>query len=69
MLSYPETARKRLEEIGLGDQRSEPNPVPELAAGPPEPDRIGHWRSAMTGREREEFERVAGDTLEELGYA
>lgn len=69
MLRYTETARERLEEIGLGEQRSEPNPVPELAAGPPMADRIGHWRQAMTKREREEFERVAGETLEELGYA
>jgi len=69
MLSYVDTARERLEEIGLGKKLSEPNPVPELAAGPPVADRIGHWRDAMTRRERDEFEAVAGDTLEELGYA
>lgn len=35
---------------------------------PPDPTRIGRWRTEMTPREREAFEGVAGPLLGELGY-
>jgi hypothetical protein len=66
MLHYPDTARDRLKEIGLGpDPRS---PVPELAAEAPNPLRVARWKRDMTRRERRQFKRVAGDMLRELGY-
>jgi hypothetical protein len=66
MLRYFETARERLEEIGYSPEPE--NPVPRLAAEPPEPSRVHRWRRDMGRRERRRFERVAGDTLRELGY-
>lgn len=35
---------------------------------PPEPSRAGAWMRVMAGGERERFEAVAGDLLDELGY-
>ena len=39
-----------------------------LTKHPPQPQRIGRWKTEMTEAERLEFIRFAGDTLEELGY-
>ena len=39
-----------------------------LTKHPPQPQRIGRWKTEMTEPERLEFIRFAGDTLEELGY-
>jgi hypothetical protein len=39
-----------------------------LATRPPQPSRAGAWARAMTAGERERFEAVAGDLLDELGY-
>jgi Sulfotransferase family len=39
-----------------------------LTAQPPEPSRIGRWKTAMTREELALFNNVAGKTLKELGY-
>jgi hypothetical protein len=39
-----------------------------MTTRPPDPERLGRWRTEMTPAERLSFERVAGDTLRELGY-
>jgi hypothetical protein len=39
-----------------------------LTMRPPQPDRIFRWKEEMTAHERSEFLRIAGDTLDELGY-
>ena len=36
---------------------------------PPDPSRIGLWRTEMSAADRQRFESVAGDLLVELGYA
>jgi hypothetical protein len=36
---------------------------------PPRTDRVERWRAEMAATERRRFEAVAGDLLEELGYA
>jgi hypothetical protein len=38
-------------------------------AVPPDSASVGRWRNEMTRDERRRFEQIAGDTLEELGYA
>ena len=40
-----------------------------LTAHPPDPARIGVWRTEMTPVEQMEFSRGAGELLERLGYA
>jgi hypothetical protein len=35
---------------------------------PPDPSRIGAWRTVLTPRERAEFARAAGRLLEQLGH-
>jgi hypothetical protein len=40
----------------------------ESSLRPPDPGRIGGWRTAMSPAERAEFQRVAGKLLRELGY-
>jgi Sulfotransferase family len=67
MLRYHETASERLREIGLGKPGAR-NPVPRLAAEPPDPSRVARWRRDMTRREKRRFKRAAGDMLRELGY-
>jgi Sulfotransferase family len=67
MLHYPETATDRLLEMGLGNPGPR-NPVPMLAAQAPDPSRLGRWKRDMSGRERRQFKRVAGEMLRELGY-
>ena len=39
-----------------------------LTKKPPQKDRSGRWRTAMTEAERADFETVAGPLLKELGY-
>jgi Sulfotransferase family len=71
MLDYHEHAAERLREIAnpLGrktaDWRLEAH---ALAAEPPQPDRIGAWRQAMSPLQIAEFEAAAGGMLKELGY-
>jgi hypothetical protein len=67
MPRYHETARERLREIGLANP-SPRNPVPRLAAEPPDPSRVGRWKRDMSRREKRRFKRVAGEMLRELGY-
>ena len=43
--------------------------IHRMAARPPAPERIDHWREVLTAGEIAEFEAVAGDLLRELGYA
>jgi hypothetical protein len=39
-----------------------------LTAQPPEPSRIGRWKTEMTNEELSRFNKVAGPVLRELGY-
>ena len=39
-----------------------------MARKPPDPKRIGRWRTEMSAEDRELYEGVAGDLLVELGY-
>lgn len=39
-----------------------------LTSRPPEPTRIGRWKTEMTREELATFNKVAGELLEELGY-
>ena len=72
MERYYETSRERLREMtppGLMDKPE--GELPEmirLATKPPQPGRIQRWRREMPAQERQEFERVAGAMLGELGY-
>ena len=40
-----------------------------LTTQPPEPSRIGRWKSDLSGNEIDTFEAVAGRMLRSLGYA
>ncbi|HXD33839.1 MAG TPA: sulfotransferase [Pyrinomonadaceae bacterium] len=40
----------------------------QLTSKPPEPARIGRWKTAMSADELSRFNRVAGQMLQELGY-
>lgn len=42
--------------------------IHRLVGRPPDPSRIEGWRQRMDPTELRDFERLAGDTLEELGY-
>jgi hypothetical protein len=77
MTDYTTRAAERLEEMNRGlpasgdradlsaERRME---VHERVLEPPDPSRIGRWRSEMSADERSEFEAVAGELLAELGY-
>jgi hypothetical protein len=39
-----------------------------LITRPPDSSRIGRWKTEMLANERAEYEAVAGDLLQELGY-
>jgi hypothetical protein len=39
-----------------------------LTSSPPDPSRVGVWRSELSEDEVATFEAIAGDTLRELGY-
>jgi hypothetical protein len=83
MLNYHERAEERISEIKRdmgpgaelrsgksrgsvsGERRVE---VHKLTSEPPRADRIGVWKRKMTPEDLEEFERVAGPLLTELGY-
>lgn len=76
MLDYHERAPGRLAEIRRDlpwpDGRTIPAgkriAIHERAAEPPSPNRIERWRDHMSPSDRRAFERIAGDTLEQLGY-
>jgi hypothetical protein len=40
----------------------------EMTTKPPSADRVARWRTQMTPEQREEFEAIAGELLDELGY-
>jgi hypothetical protein len=39
-----------------------------LTKRPPEPGRIGRWRTELSQAELRRFEEIGGDLLQELGY-
>jgi hypothetical protein len=76
MLTYYERAGERLGELqdvvsptrgrlrtGVDRQR-----IHALTGAPPQPDRIGRWRTALDRAERNQYEAIAGPLLQELGY-
>jgi hypothetical protein len=40
----------------------------EMTTKPPSADRVARWRTQMTPEQRDEFESIAGDLLDQLGY-
>jgi hypothetical protein len=77
MLEYHERAEERLKEKARdlprkkerGDQPAAARMASHaMAKKPPDPKRIGRWRTEMSDSDRVEYESVAGDLLAELGY-
>ena len=77
MLDYHERAEERLKEkardlprkSSRGDQPAAARMASHaMAKKPPDPKRIGRWRTEMSPEDRDEYESVAGDLLAELGY-
>jgi hypothetical protein len=77
MLDYHERAEERLREKARdlprkksrGDQPAAARMASHaMARQPPDPKRIGRWRTEMSAEDRELYEGVAGDLLVELGY-
>jgi len=75
MLNYQVRAAERLQE--LGDRRVEGGRLQEgglrraafsLTQRPPDETRIGRWRETLLPEAAQEYERVAGPLLSELGY-
>jgi hypothetical protein len=77
MLDYHARAEERLKEKARdlprrksrGDQPAAARMASHaMARKPPDPKRIGRWRTEMSAEDREIYESVAGDLLVELGY-
>jgi hypothetical protein len=77
MLDYHERAEERLKEKARdlprkksrGDQPAAARMASHaMAKQPPDPKRIGRWRTEMSADDRELYESVAGELLAELGY-
>ena len=76
MLTYHEAGGERIGELGDLAAREgrrertqeERQAAHALAAKPPTEKRTEVWRTEMPAAEREEFERVAGRLLADLGY-
>jgi len=72
MLSYHERAEERLLErnrkAAQGKVGKPKLKGHQLAMEPPRPDQLFKWRERMTEEDQEEYERVAGKLLAELGY-
>lgn len=77
LLSYHERSADRLQEMARalpGGGKSKELSVErrmathEMTTKPPSADRVQRWRRQMTEEQRQGFEDVAGDLLEELGY-
>ena len=77
MLHYHERAAERLKEMhrDLPPEPGKPlRPADHRAAAhaltsePPDPSRLGRWRTEMSPDDRAAFEDAAGDLLSELGY-
>jgi hypothetical protein len=78
MLRYHETAGERLQEMAGAMPAKDGRPEREagerlkahaLATKPPTKERIEVWREDMSAEDRAEFEGVAGELLDDLGYA
>jgi hypothetical protein len=78
MLSYHETAALRLSEMAGAMPARDGRPERDagerlkahaLATKPPTQERIEVWREEMSQEDIAEFESVAGDLLDDLGYA
>ena len=78
MLSYHERAADRLAEMAGAMPARDGRPERDagerlkahaLATKPPTKERIEVWREDMSADDQAEFERVAGDLLDDLGYA
>ena len=77
MLHYHERAEERLREKARDLDRG-PEKAPQraearmeshaLATEPPDPERIGRWRTEMSPEDRAVYEELAGDLLADLGY-
>jgi hypothetical protein len=73
MLEYYKTAEERLAELVTFDRKKAANIEQRrakhaLTTRAPEASRIGRWRTAMSKSDQQEFERIAGEMLAELGY-
>jgi hypothetical protein len=76
MLRYHETARQRLDEVttwrgpdgGVIVTKEQRLHNHRFTSLPPMAERVGRWRTELTGDETAEIEAVAGDLLAELGY-
>ncbi len=77
MLNYHERAAERLGEMsgeleGGEDKQSLPAgyraEMHSATSGPPDPSRLGKWRTQMEPADAQEFEQTAGALLAELGY-
>ena len=76
MLRYWERTPERLKEHGLRYSRDGSLVVTHerrleqqrLTTHPPQANRVFAWRTEMCVADQSEFDRVAGDTLRELGY-
>jgi hypothetical protein len=77
MLDYHERAEERLKEKARdlprkksrGDQPAAARMASHaMAKQPPDPKRIGRWRTEMSAEDRGLYESVASDLLVELGY-
>jgi Sulfotransferase family len=77
MLDYHERAEERLKEKARdlprkksrGDQPAAARMASHaMAKQPPDPKRIGRWRTEMSADDRKLYESVAGELLAELGY-
>jgi len=77
VLDYHERAEERLKEkardlprkASRGDQPAAARMASHaMARKPPDPKRIGRWRTEMSREDRAAYESVAGDLLAELGY-
>ena len=78
MLRYHETAAERLAEMAGAMPARDGRPERDagerlkahaLATKPPTRERIEVWREDMSADDQAEFERVAGELLDDLGYA
>jgi Sulfotransferase family len=77
MLHYHERAAERMKEMhrDLPPEPGKPlRPADHrmaahaLTSEPPDPSRLGRWRTEMSPEDRAAFEEAAGDLLAELGY-
>jgi hypothetical protein len=76
MLDYDKRAEERLAELtSIMDPNArrittaeERRSIHSFVSKPPEPTRVGRWRTGMTDSDRVCFEQIAGEMLREIGY-